>query len=298
MTKSAKRLLVVDPEVLEMAVSSVGTFFEPLNRIDRAKGGAEHLDAAKSIGRAELLQRYVSLEGKKLLEIGSGFGTNLAAWIKHFGVDGYGLEADGEGFGNSFAASRRLLSDNGIDPSRIIAGFGENLPFEDESFDIVYSANVLEHTQGPQRVLMEAVRVLKPGGILHFEMPNYLSYFEGHYMILQPPILFGGMLPLWVRLYRRDPAFARTLKTGINPRWCRRTLAGVGQAYPIRLLSLGEDVFLERLSNAFSFEKPTVAGKIGKLISLIQLINRRNWIGRIIVALQGHYPIYMTVLRK
>jgi len=297
-TKSAERLLVVNPEVLEKAVSSVGAFFEPLSRIDKAVLGAEHLDAAKSIGRAELLQKYVSLKGKKLLEIGSGFGANLATWIKHFGVDGYGLEADGEGFNTSFAASRQLLSDNGIDPSRIIAGVGEKVPFKDNSFDIIYSANVLEHTQDPQRVLMEAVRVLSPGGILHFEMPNYLSYFEGHYMILQPPILFRGMLPLWVRLYRRDPVFARTLQTAINPRWCRRTLARVGQAYPIRLLSLGEDVFLERLSNAFRFERATVAGKIGWLVKLIQRANRRNWIGHMIVALQGHYPIYMTVLRK
>jgi ubiquinone/menaquinone biosynthesis C-methylase UbiE len=297
-TKSEEHLLEVTPEVLGMAVSSVGAFFEPLSRIDRATLGAEHLDAAKAIGRAELLQRYVSLEGKKLLEIGSGFGTNIAAWIKYFRVDGWGLEADGEGFGNSFAASRKLLSDNGIDPSRIIAGIGEKLPFEDKSFDIVYSANVLEHAQDPQRVLLEAVRVLKPGGILHFEMPNYLSYFEGHYMILQPPIFFRGMLPLWVRLCRRDPTFAKTLQTAINPRWSRKTLARIGQSYPIQLLSLGEDVFLERLSHAFNFEKPTVAGKIGRLVTLLQRINRRNWVGRVIVALQGHYPIYMTVLRK
>jgi hypothetical protein len=37
-------------------------------------------------------------------------------------------------------------------------------------------------------------RVLRPGGLLHMEMPNYLSYFEGHYLVFQPPIIWKPML--------------------------------------------------------------------------------------------------------
>ncbi len=140
------------------------------------------------------------LNNKKLLEIGSGFGTNLATWIKSYEVDGYGTEPDGEGFGTSFSASRELFVANGLDPERVIPVKGETLPFADASFDIVYSANVLEHTEDPQKVLEEAVRVLRPGGTLHCELPNFLSYFEGHYMVPQPPILWRSMLPQWVRL--------------------------------------------------------------------------------------------------
>jgi len=33
-----------------------------------------------------------------VLEIGSGFGTNLAIWVREFGVDGYGVEPTSPGF--------------------------------------------------------------------------------------------------------------------------------------------------------------------------------------------------------
>ena len=153
----------------------------PLSKIDRRTSAADFLDLTKSFKRAAIIGRYTVLEGKRTLEVGSGFGTNLAVWIKHFGVDGYGVEPGGVGFDQGFIASRMLLAANGIDPEKVVSGTGESLPFPDESFDIAYSANVLEHTSNPERVLAEATRVLKPGGLLHMEMPNYLSYFEGHW---------------------------------------------------------------------------------------------------------------------
>ena len=172
------------------------------------------------------------------------------------------------------------------------------MPFDEASFDIVYSANVLEHTQDPAQVLSEAARVLRPGGVLHFEIPNFLSYYEGHYAVLQPPVLWKPMLPLWVRfVFRRDPAFARTLQTCINPWWCRKAVRRLNRQYPVELLSLGADLFLERLSRPFEFQTEHAAGKLARLIALVQRLNYGNWMGRLIVAMQGFYPIYLTLRR-
>ena len=294
-----ERDIVVPREVVEMAAQSVGAFFEPICKVDRHANAEDFLELSKSFKRAALLQKYVNLDGKKVLEVGSGFGTNLAVWIRHFHADAWGVEPGGTGFNQGYIASRKLLAANGIDPDRVIDSAGESLPFPDESFDIVYSANVLEHTEEPERVLMESLRVLRPGGWLHMEMPNYLSYFEGHYMVVQPPIFWKPMLAWWVRLvFRRDPAFARTLQTRINPLWCRRQVKKAGKVYPLELISLGEDAFLDRLSQAFRFETQMVANSAGGLIATLQRINRGNWVGRLIVALQGHYPIYLTVWKK
>lgn len=289
----------VPPEVLKLAEESLGRFFEPISKIDRHTSAADFLDLSKSLKRASILGRYTDLRGKRTLEIGSGFGTNLAVWIKEFNVDGYGVEPSGVGFELGFNASRELLLANGIDPRRVVSGTGESLPFPDESFDITYSANVLEHTANPERVLIEAMRVLKPGGMLHMEMPNYLSYFEGHYMVFQPPILWKPMLEWWVKVaFGRDPTFAKTLQTQINPVWLRKTVTRVGRTFPLELVSLGADLFLERLSHPFQFETQATKGRTAKVIAILQDMNWGNWLGQLIVALQGHYPIYLTIRKK
>jgi SAM-dependent methyltransferase len=291
--------IVIPPEVFGIAEESIGAFFEPICKSDRRVIVSDFLDPYKAYKRADILQRYTSLNSKKLLEVGSGFGTNLAVWMTHFNVDGYGIEPGGEGFNQGFVASRKLLAANSIDPDRIVNSVGESIPFADETFDIVYSANVLEHTADPEKVLSESLRVLRRGGLLQMEMPNYLSYFEGHYMVIQPPIVWKPMLAWWVQLFfRRDPAFAKTLQTRVNPVWCRRTINKLSQTYPLELISLGEDVFLERLASQFRFDTQVVASRLQGTITVLKKLNQRNWIGRLIVALQGHYPIYMTIRKK
>lgn len=49
---------------------------------------------------------------------------------------------------------------------------GEEVPFKDKSFDIVILANVLDHTELPEKVISEMDRVLKDKGLFHFE--NYI----------------------------------------------------------------------------------------------------------------------------
>ena len=57
-----------------------------------------------------------------------------------------------------------------VDP-RIHAGDMHAMPFEDSSFDAVYSCHSLEHSHDYAVVLKEFVRVVKPGGLLVIEIP-------------------------------------------------------------------------------------------------------------------------------
>lgn len=50
------------------------------------------------------------------------------------------------------------------------------LPYDDQSFDVVMAAHVLEHLPNPRRALKEMIRVLKPGGMV-FVCLTRLSLF-------------------------------------------------------------------------------------------------------------------------
>lgn len=52
------------------------------------------------------------------------------------------------------------------------------MPFEDASFDVVISTEVLEHVPDPDLYLMEVKRVLKPGGMFFFTVPFLMSLHE------------------------------------------------------------------------------------------------------------------------
>lgn len=65
----------------------------------------------------------------------------------------------------------------------------QNLPFKDESFDIVYTNHVLEHIVNIEKILSEISRILKPGGKLQigvpyagdlraFQDPTHVRYFS------------------------------------------------------------------------------------------------------------------------
>lgn len=43
-----------------------------------------------------------------------------------------------------------------------------NLPFQENSFDVVCAMDLLEHVENPRRVVEEAARVLRPGGLFFF----------------------------------------------------------------------------------------------------------------------------------
>jgi ubiquinone/menaquinone biosynthesis C-methylase UbiE len=62
-----------------------------------------------------------------------------------------------------------------------------SLPYDDQSFDVVMAAHVLEHLPDPQRALAEMVRVLKPGGMV--------------FLCVTRPSLFGALVQLLWRTW-------------------------------------------------------------------------------------------------
>ena len=57
-------------------------------------------------------------------------------------------------------------------------GEAQALPIPDESYDFVLSSHCLEHSANPIQVLMETKRVLKPGGVCIYILPDKESTFD------------------------------------------------------------------------------------------------------------------------
>jgi len=52
---------------------------------------------------------------------------------------------------------------------------GTNVPFHNDSFDVITANHVLEHTHNPNLILLELKRILKVGGEIFIETPNNRS---------------------------------------------------------------------------------------------------------------------------
>lgn len=286
-----------DDVIYNSVYQTQGTFFGRLSRLDPHKLTRDLLNEIKAIKQAEILEGYVSLSGKKLLEVGSGLGVNHVVWTKKYAIDGYGIEPDADGFESSFEISRALLRLNNLDRDRIVAAAGEFIPFKDNTFDIVYSTNVLEHVQNPAKVLNEGLRVLKKKGVLQVIYPNYMSYFDGHYAVFHPPLLFETFFPLYIaHVWRREPDFAKTLRTELNVLWTKKQLRYLKKKYKFEVISLGEDVFKERMAH-LNFESWAGLTKIMKILKFTDRLKINSLLSGLVSFLMGWNPIILT-LRK
>ena len=96
--------------------------------------------------------------GKSLVEIGCGLGTDLFQFAKGGAITtGVDLTPNSVGL-----AARRFRLEN--QPGTFTVGDAENLPFDDATFDVVYSFGVLHHTPNTAKAFREVHRILKPGG--------------------------------------------------------------------------------------------------------------------------------------
>lgn len=68
----------------------------------------------------------------------------------------------------------RVVENPHLDEGRV--GFGEDIPWENNTFDVIFSDNVFEHLESPQAVFDEVSRVLKPGGRFLAKTPNRRHY--------------------------------------------------------------------------------------------------------------------------
>ena len=117
-----------------------------------------------------LIKRFKLEKNQKVLELGCGRGDFLNEFVNN-GLEGYGVDL--LDYCKKFFPN---LNFKKADMSN------EKLPYEDNSFDIIFSKSIIEHFYYPDKIFKEAYRVLKPDGTIITLTPEwqyiYKSFFE------------------------------------------------------------------------------------------------------------------------
>jgi SAM-dependent methyltransferase len=122
------------------------------------------------------LAEFKKGEGKRVLEIGVGLGVDFSQWII----------AGARAFGVDLTSQALRLTRANLEAARIsrtvyhvCQADAEILPFQEDSFDLVYSWGALHHTPDTEAAIGEAFRVLAPGGTLKamvYHVPSWTGW--------------------------------------------------------------------------------------------------------------------------
>jgi ubiquinone/menaquinone biosynthesis C-methylase UbiE len=169
-----------------------------------------HYEENNYDGRWKIMEQFNEPEGKKILDFASGVGTFVLHGLNK-GYDVYGVEPSEW----KLEYVKNKIRDKSYPTSyvdRFVKGVGESLPFDDDSFDFITSYQTLEHVQDIETCLYEMFRVLKPGGRLWLQAPDYNSWFEPHYRLPFLPTMNRSLAKFYLNLISRPSAGLSTLQ--------------------------------------------------------------------------------------
>lgn len=112
-------------------------------------------------GMGVLIQ--LAKNSSSILDLGCGDGTRLNLLA----------ESNKTAVGIDLSQTAIKMARSSYPNLRFLKADLERIPLEDESFDLIYSAFVLEHLSNSKQVIKEVIRVLKKDGFLVLIAPNY-----------------------------------------------------------------------------------------------------------------------------
>jgi ubiquinone/menaquinone biosynthesis C-methylase UbiE len=137
------------------------------------------LTADRSGKPFSLFVDFGALRGKDVLDVGSGSGiatqllAEAGANVTAIDLTDWAVET-----------TRRRLAAFGLEGD-VRQADAERLPFEDATFDLVFSWGVIHHSSDMDRALAELVRVCRPGGQIVLMVYNRRSLFFAVYRAFQ-----------------------------------------------------------------------------------------------------------------
>jgi len=132
--------------------------------------------------RSEMVWKLAGdVTGKKVLDIGCQYGV-FSFYLARKGASVTGMDISQRWIERCRREAREKYGH--LDLSFLV-GDAQELPFDDESFDVVVCSEVIEHVEHPGNVLSEINRVLVPDGVLVLSTPNTASYYVWIWKLLK-----------------------------------------------------------------------------------------------------------------
>jgi ubiquinone/menaquinone biosynthesis C-methylase UbiE len=173
------------------------------------------LEAQRYRSHRHLPEWIASMQpGSEVLEVGCGIGMDSARMAQHgLRVTAVDLTVVGP------ATASRRAQVRQFDTSYLCSD-AEHLPFQDNTFDYVYSFGVMHHAPDTQRCVDEAYRVLRPGGQALIMLYHRHSLNEFVHRLLRVPFEERDELCPVVRRYTTKEihdVFSRFAKVEVRP---------------------------------------------------------------------------------
>ncbi len=147
-----------------------------------------------------LLGRCVgALAGKRVLKLdlwNEAFNTRILHWMRDQGAQTFGLDLS-----RVVAAMARRNGQALGDGNRLVQADIRELPYEGDSFDVVYTMGTIEHIDEYRQALGEVARVLKPGGVAVVGVPHRWNLFLR-------PLMVRLLSALRLYLYAPEKSFS------------------------------------------------------------------------------------------
>jgi ubiquinone/menaquinone biosynthesis C-methylase UbiE len=149
---------------------------------------------------ADTLLDAVSVQGKYILDVGCGTGISTLKLLerqalKVCGVDISEYMVD--------VLKKKLESEGYLeDMADVLVADAENLPFEANHFDVVVSSMVFGMVPNPEIMMMEMLRVVKPGGIIALSThgpKHYAELSDAVFKAVPKRYMLGRRILYWPR---------------------------------------------------------------------------------------------------
>ena len=119
-------------------------------------------------GQKKLVSMMNCSQNDKVLEIGIGTGTSFKYYPSETSVTGIDISPD------MLEKAKKNIKNLNLSKKNVLMMNGEQLTFEDDSFDKVVGMYVVSVTQNPDLLIKEMKRVCKPNGDIY--LVNHFSF--------------------------------------------------------------------------------------------------------------------------